>query len=110
MLRKSEVLAGPGHPPAFREDAVDPGSVYAFVPAHGESMVDAVQQPLSRTWAEDLGLSVLLADFDGYPLSLWQPMSELRSLDAFTRGALVRREGNVEILNAAGAACRDIPP
>jgi Flp pilus assembly CpaE family ATPase len=37
--------------------------VYAFVPAHGDSRVGAVQEHLGRTWSEDFGLAVLLVDF-----------------------------------------------
>jgi hypothetical protein len=105
--RTGRGLAAPRHT-AIAEEAVRPGSVYAFVPAHGESNVGAVHHPLTRTWAEDLGLSVLLADFDCSHGSVWQPFSELRSLDGFTRGALVRREGNREVLNASSAGPRDI--
>jgi len=41
----------------------EPGPVYAFVPAHGDSKAGAVQEHLGRTWSEDFGLAVLLVDF-----------------------------------------------
>jgi len=75
MLRRSEVLANP-YFNLVQEEAAESGSVYAFLPAHGESRVGAVQQPLSRAWSEDLGLSVLLADLDGSPASLGQPLGD----------------------------------
>jgi hypothetical protein len=49
----------------FQRTPVDPtGPVYAFVPAHGDSKVGAVQELLGRTWSEDFGLAVLLVDFE----------------------------------------------
>ena len=59
-------------------------------------------------WAEDLGLAVLLADFNCAQSSLWQPMRGLRSLNSFTRGAVVRREGNIDVLNAASATVHNV--
>jgi hypothetical protein len=59
-------------------------------------------------WAEDLGLAVLLADFNCDQSSLWKPMRELHSLNSFTRGALVRREGNIDVLNAASATVHKV--
>ena len=100
-LRKSEVVADPGI--AVMVEAVKSGVVYAFVPAHGDSKVGAVHLNLGRTWAEDLGLSVLLADFDNSPASFWQPMSDLRGLQSFAGGSLVRRQGSLEQLRPQSA-------
>jgi len=92
MLRKSGVLAGSGRICAETEDAAAPGSVYVFVPAHGESNVGPVQQTLSRAWAEGLGLSVLLADFE-----CCTGRSEGSGAEE------VRREGGLDVYNAASA-------
>jgi hypothetical protein len=76
----------------FQRTPVDaPGPVYAFVPAHGDSKVSAVQELLGRTWSEDFGLAVLLVDFK----SRGDKGLEITSHSRVSRtGRLDRRSGN----------------
>ena len=41
-----------------------PGSIFSFLPVHGDSRVGAVAEQLSRTLTEGLGVTTLLAGFD----------------------------------------------
>ena len=50
-------------PAAKQARGNEPGPLYAFVPADGDSRAGAVQEQLGRKWSEGFGLAVLLADF-----------------------------------------------
>jgi Flp pilus assembly CpaE family ATPase len=81
-----------------------PGTIVSLVPAHGDSRVGAVAEQLSRTLTEDLGVSVLLADFDasGYPpwTFMWTTNEAPRRLDGRTWGAFVTEVDGLDILDA----------
>jgi hypothetical protein len=93
-MRKSEANSE-----ANRKSKVS-GSIFSFLPAHGESRAGAVAKQLSRTLAEGLGVTVLLADFDrrGYPL--WRAAESPRRLDGRTWGAFVSEGESVPVLDA----------
>jgi Flp pilus assembly CpaE family ATPase len=76
------------------------GSIFSFLPAHGESRAGAVAKQLSRTLTEGLGVTVLLADFDrrGYPL--WRASESPRRLDGRTWGAFVSESEGMSVLDA----------
>jgi hypothetical protein len=61
------------------------GPVYTFVPAAGESRVGAVQRELNRTWAEDLALTVLLADFSFGDIPPVSPNDRRRQVKYYRR-------------------------
>jgi Flp pilus assembly CpaE family ATPase len=98
----SEVLRDTHSTHAILERA--PGTIVSLVPAHGDSRVGAVAKQLSRTLTEDLGISVLLADFDtqGYPpwTSMWTSTEAPRRLDGHTWGAFVTQVDGLDILDA----------
>lgn len=63
-LQSSEVAAGAEvKARTARLHAPKAGSIYSFLPAHDGSRAGAVTARLSRTFTEDFGLVVLLADF-----------------------------------------------
>jgi hypothetical protein len=118
QLRKLEVLAAAGRPATLLRGVGTPGLIYCFVPAHGESRVGAVQQELNRTWTEDLGLTVLPADFNRSDFRSLRTvvlnLSEdarrargVRRLDGKTWGAFLRPEHGKEILDASQAEPRE---
>ena len=86
------------------------GSILSFVPAHGDSRAGAVAEQLSRTLAEGLGVTVLLADFrlGGYPL--WRPNQTPRRLDGHTWGAFVTERDGLEVLDAPEVHPRQLGP
>lgn len=84
------------------------GLVYAFVPAHGASKAGAVARELSRTLSEDLGLSVLLADFYARGFPLWGTSEEPQRLDGHTWGAFVTPGEAFDTLEAREAHPREI--
>lgn len=77
-----------------------PGSIFSFLPAHGESRAGAVAKHLSRILTEGLGLTVLLSDFSrrGYPL--WRGPEPPRRLDGHTWGAFVSDADGLTVLDA----------
>jgi len=83
-----------------RPDSKIPGSLFCFLPAHGESRAGAAAEELSRTLAESLGVTVLLAEFDprGYPL--WQAAESPLRLDGRTWGAFVSDSEGLPVLEA----------
>lgn len=81
-------------------EALPPGSIFSFVPAHGACRAGAVAQQLSRTLTEGLGTAVLLADFDRRAYSVWSATEPPRRLDGRTWGAFVSDVDGVAVLNA----------
>lgn len=77
-----------------------PGSIFCFLPAHGDSRAGAVAKQLSRTLSDGLGVTVLLAEFGrrGYPL--WSGPEAPRRLDGRTWGAFVSDTEGLTILDA----------
>ena len=67
-LQRSETVSGASLREANRvfqpQSAEIPGSIFSFLPVHGDSRVGAVAEQLSRTLAEGLGVTTLLAGFD----------------------------------------------
>jgi hypothetical protein len=61
ILPQAEVLVEKCN--SMLAEAPAPAPLYVFVPAHGESRIAAVHHGLGRILAEDLGQSVLLAEF-----------------------------------------------
>ncbi len=55
-----------------RTHAGSSGSIFSFLPAHGDSRAGAVAEFVSRTLTEGFGLVVLLADFEGDRYSPWR--------------------------------------
>lgn len=86
----------------FHRDSVEsaPGSIFSFLPAHGDSRAGAVAKHLSRALMEDLGVTVLLAGFDrrGYPL--WRAEVSPRRLDGQTWGAFLCDHAGMPVLDA----------
>jgi hypothetical protein len=109
-LPNSETLAPAGRAELTLAKPRQPGPVYAFLPAHGDSRVGAIQTPLNRTWTEDLGLAVLLANFSTREPSVWQPQTSLRRLDGHTWGAFVHSEPGADVLDARLVTPSDLGP
>jgi Flp pilus assembly CpaE family ATPase len=76
----------------------EPGPVYAFVPAHGDSKAGAVQEHLGRTWSEGFGLAVLLVDF----------ASGRANDEGFSECAAIRREDGMDRCTFQGTEGRAI--
>lgn len=109
-LPNSETLAAAGRAALTLTNPRQPGPVYAFLPAHGDSRVGTIQTPLNRTWTEDLELAVLLADFSTREPSVWEPQTSLRRLDGHTWGAFVSNENGVEVLDGRLVNPADLGP
>lgn len=114
QLRNVGVFAEAGQPQSLLRGSGTPGLIYSFVPAHGESRAGEIQQQLNRIWTEDLGLTVLPADFDcsrfGSMRTVVLNLSEdvrcshgVRRLDGKTWGAFLRPENGCEVLDASQA-------
>lgn len=94
------------------KDALDRnthGSVFAFVPAHGDSKAEEVARELSRSLSEELGHSVLLADFYARGFPLWGTPEAPQRLDGQTWGAFVTQGDAYDTLEAREAHPREIP-
>jgi hypothetical protein len=100
-LRRTEVPIVPGVTEA-------PGTVYAFVPAHGQSNAGVVVKKLCRTISEDLGLSVLLADFYSRGFPLWGTAEAPQRLDRHSWGAFLTPGIPFDTLEAREAHPREI--
>lgn len=97
--------SGADHPERAHSEVSGSGSIFAFVPAHSGSRAGAVAQQLSRTFAEGLGVTVLLADFDRRAYSVWSATETPKRLDHRTWGAFASEVDGIPVLNA-----RDVKP
>jgi hypothetical protein len=100
MLRKSEVLLGTSWDSNRGLESSIPGSIFSFLPAHGDFRAGAVAKQLSRTLAEGLGVTVLLADFDSRTYPLWRSSESPRRLDGRTWGAFLYEVDGEPVLDA----------
>ena len=100
-LRSTEVPTVPGVTEA-------PGTVYAFVPAHGQSNAGVVVKGLCQTISEELGLSVLLADFYSRGFPLWGTPEAPQRLDRQSWGAFLTPGVPFDTLEAREAHPREI--
>jgi Flp pilus assembly CpaE family ATPase len=110
ILRESEVFSGVIRDMQLTHAILEraPGTIVSLVPAHGDSRVGAVAEQLSRTLTEDLGVSVLLADFDTHGYPLWTSTEAPRRLDGRTWGAFVTRLEGRDILDASETHPRQV--
>jgi hypothetical protein len=102
QLRSTKTPAGPSESEA-------PGTVYSFVPAHGQSDAGVVVKKLCRSISEDLGLSVLLADFCSRGFPLWGTPEAPQRLDRQSWGAFLTPGVPFDTLESKEAHPREIP-
>jgi hypothetical protein len=77
-----------------------PGSVFAFLPAHSGSRAGAVARQLSRTLAEGIGVTVLLADFERSAYSVWNAADAAHLLDERVWRSFVSPVDSIHVLHA----------
>jgi hypothetical protein len=101
-------LLGADRPERAHSEVSGSGSIFAFVPAHSGSRAGAVAQQLCRTFAEGLGVTVLLADFDRRGCSVCDAKETPKRLDHSTWGAFVSEVNGLPVLKAPDVKPRQL--